>query len=253
MNESGVYNEVDLAPFQRRLKDLRQIVQSDAEGSKHNEALTKLLERQLNECGQFNMFLRYAHVIQPEFIADSIVNSLQESLSVLSPELAPIHLKLVHIRRQLAALAAKEGSHKAELKPLQEELRKIDSLSARSVPLACCHVHRQSVYLCLKPLLKIAPPTFTSRTTHFRRHHSSSYVSNNLGNAWTGNSSGQVAFFLALKPYARLFWKNASTLLRKSKHKKNRRTSLHRSSQYMIGFLIYEQNSRALCLHTDGL
>ncbi|KAJ8694917.1 hypothetical protein PTI98_007555 [Pleurotus ostreatus] len=108
MNESGVYNEVDLAPFQRRLKDLRQIVQSDAEGSKHNEALTKLLERQLNEC-------------------DSIVRSLQESLSVLSPELAPIHLKLVHIRRQLAALAAKEGSHKAELKPLQEELRKIDS------------------------------------------------------------------------------------------------------------------------------
>ncbi|KAF4569946.1 hypothetical protein EYR40_008930 [Pleurotus pulmonarius] len=108
MNESGVYNEVDLAPFQRRLKDLRQIVQSDAEGSKHNEALTKLLERQLNEC-------------------DSIVNSLQESLSVLSPELAPIHLKLVQIRRQLVALAAKEGSHKAELKPLQEELRKIDS------------------------------------------------------------------------------------------------------------------------------
>ncbi|KAF9490155.1 hypothetical protein BDN71DRAFT_1593030 [Pleurotus eryngii] len=114
MNESGVYNEVDLAPFQRRLKDLRQIVQSDAEGSKHNEALTKLLERQLNEC-------------------DSIVNSLQESLSVLSPELAPIHLKLVHIRRQLVALAAKEGSHKAELKPLQEELRKIDSLKCLSL------------------------------------------------------------------------------------------------------------------------
>lgn len=63
MNESGVYNEVDLAPFQRRLKDLRQIVQSDAEGSKHNEALTKLLERQLNECGQFNTLIHNVHVM----------------------------------------------------------------------------------------------------------------------------------------------------------------------------------------------
>jgi hypothetical protein len=51
MNESAVYNESDLAPFQRRLGELRQIVQRDAEGGKHPEALTKLLERQLNECG----------------------------------------------------------------------------------------------------------------------------------------------------------------------------------------------------------
>ncbi|KAF8920838.1 hypothetical protein CPB85DRAFT_1273264 [Mucidula mucida] len=108
MTESGVYNESDLAPFQRRLSDLRQIVQRDATAGKHPESLTKLLERQLGEC-------------------DGIVRSLQEGLSVLSPELIPIHERLVNIRRQLVALAAKEGSHKAELKPLQEELRKIDS------------------------------------------------------------------------------------------------------------------------------
>jgi hypothetical protein len=48
MNESAVYNESDLAPFHRRLNELRQIVQH---GSKHPDALTKLLERQLNECG----------------------------------------------------------------------------------------------------------------------------------------------------------------------------------------------------------
>ena len=54
---------------------------------------------------------------------------MQESLSVLSPELLPVHHKLVTIRRQLVALAAKEGSQKSELKPLQEELRRIDSLS----------------------------------------------------------------------------------------------------------------------------
>ncbi|KIM44555.1 hypothetical protein M413DRAFT_442518 [Hebeloma cylindrosporum] len=108
MNESAVYNEADLAPFHKRLSELRQIVQQDGEHAKHPKALTKLLERQLNEC-------------------DAIVTQLQESLAVLSPELVPVHQKLVTIRRQLVTLAAKEGSQKAELKPLQEELRRIDS------------------------------------------------------------------------------------------------------------------------------
>ncbi|KJA28133.1 hypothetical protein HYPSUDRAFT_197663 [Hypholoma sublateritium FD-334 SS-4] len=110
MNESAVYNETDLAPFHRRLTELRSIVQQDGEQAKHPKALTKLLERQLNEC-------------------DAIVEQLQESLAVISPELMPVHQKLVTVRRQLVALAAKEGSQKAELKPLQEELRRIDSLS----------------------------------------------------------------------------------------------------------------------------
>ncbi|TCD67601.1 hypothetical protein EIP91_012231 [Steccherinum ochraceum] len=165
MNESGIYNESDLAPFHRRLAELRHIVRADAESGKHPLAMCKLLERQLNEC-------------------DKVLSSLQESLSVLSPELIPIHERLVNIRRQLVALAAKETASqvsraqavedgtaeaatpkqekqesdtkggtdesktptrdmpnppeslpqvapklKAELKPLQEELRKIDSLS----------------------------------------------------------------------------------------------------------------------------
>jgi hypothetical protein len=63
---------------------------------------------------------------------------LQDSLAVLSVELIPIHARLVTIRRQLVTLAAKEGSHKAELKPLQEELRKIDSLSTFSVHEGYC-------------------------------------------------------------------------------------------------------------------
>jgi Protein of unknown function (DUF2408) len=74
---------------------------------------------------------------------DAIVRSLQQSLAVLSVELVPIHERLVNIRRQLVALAAKEGSHKAELKPLQEELRKIDSLST-------CFA-REVCWFCLPP------------------------------------------------------------------------------------------------------
>ncbi|KAK0467203.1 uncharacterized protein EV420DRAFT_1617323 [Desarmillaria tabescens] len=108
MTESAVYNESDLAPFQRRLSDLRQIVQRDASAGKHPEALTKLLERQLGEC-------------------DGIVRDLQDGLAVLSDELVPVHEKLVNLRRKLVALGSREGSHKAELKPIMEELRKIDS------------------------------------------------------------------------------------------------------------------------------
>jgi len=108
MNESGVYNEADLDPFHQRLGELRQIIQSDVESGKHPLAMIKLLERQLNEC-------------------DTVLSTLQDSLSVISPELIPIHERLVNIRRQLVALAAKEKIQRAELKPLLEALRIIDS------------------------------------------------------------------------------------------------------------------------------
>lgn len=53
MNESAVYNEADLAPFHKRLSVLRQIIQQDAESNKHPKAITKLLERQVNEAGSY--------------------------------------------------------------------------------------------------------------------------------------------------------------------------------------------------------
>jgi hypothetical protein len=51
MNESAVYNESDVAPFHKRLSELRQIIQQDAESSKQPKAITKLLERQVKETG----------------------------------------------------------------------------------------------------------------------------------------------------------------------------------------------------------
>ncbi|KAI0285953.1 hypothetical protein BGY98DRAFT_1087069 [Russula aff. rugulosa BPL654] len=108
MDESSVYNESDLAPFRRRLNDLRTIIKSDSESGKHSEAMTKLLERQLWD-------------------SESVLNTMQDNLSVLSVELLPLHERLVTIRRKLVGLAARGGLVKAELKPLHEELRKIDS------------------------------------------------------------------------------------------------------------------------------
>jgi hypothetical protein len=63
MNESALYNETDLVPFHRRLNELRQIVQKD---SKQPKALTKLLERQLQECGMSSS--SFLHPLPSHFI-----------------------------------------------------------------------------------------------------------------------------------------------------------------------------------------
>lgn len=52
MNESSSFTEADLKPFRARLNELRSIVTSDKESGKHPEAMTKLLERNLNGCGE---------------------------------------------------------------------------------------------------------------------------------------------------------------------------------------------------------
>jgi hypothetical protein len=136
MNESSVYSEADLAPFHRRLRDLRNIVQDDKSSGKHPEAMAQLLERELNQC-------------------DALLQTLLDSLQELSPELVPMHERLVVLRRQLVALAAR-GNAKAELKPIQDELRKIDSLSvSRSRA-----VRRAPYSRSARPLLPLpaAPP-----------------------------------------------------------------------------------------------
>ncbi|KAG8745649.1 hypothetical protein FRC10_007346 [Ceratobasidium sp. 414] len=108
MNESAVYTESDLKSFRTRLDELRDIVRKDTESGLHPPAMTKLLDRKLNEC-------------------DAVLSDLQDSLSVLSVELVPIHQRLVTLRRQLVALAAKPKAVKADLKPIMDDLRKIEN------------------------------------------------------------------------------------------------------------------------------
>lgn len=53
MNESAVYTEGDLKSFRTRLDELREIVRKDTDSGLHPPAMTKLLDRKLNECGTF--------------------------------------------------------------------------------------------------------------------------------------------------------------------------------------------------------
>lgn len=108
MNESGIYTQQDLQPFCQRLNVLKMIIRKDKEEGRHPEAIFKLMMRKLED-------------------TERLLQTLLKSLSVLSVELVPIHQRLVHIRRQLAALAIQLKPSKNDIKPLVEELRKIDS------------------------------------------------------------------------------------------------------------------------------
>lgn len=216
MDESAVYNESDLAPFHRRLAELRNIVQSDSQTGKHPSALTKLLERQLNECGLLRLPIAYRQLTLFFFGLDAIVRSLEESLSVLSVELIPIHEKLVTIRRQLVALAAKEGSHKAELKPLQEELRKIDSLSICSPVCRCFGLGILVEHSYLFP----------------------------LANESMGNFLARVASSPHLKLSALRFSRSASRFHKKSKPTKNPKMSRLPSNPYTTDSAKFGQSWR---------
>ncbi|TKY85799.1 hypothetical protein EX895_005340 [Sporisorium graminicola] len=108
LHESGIYTEADLQPFGSRLSELREIICRDGEAGRHPPQLTKLMTRKLEAC-------------------EKMVRKLEGTLKVLSVELVPIHQKIISIRRQLAAAAAKPKPARAEIKQLQEELRKIDA------------------------------------------------------------------------------------------------------------------------------
>lgn len=108
LNESGIYTQQDLQAFASRLQVLKTIIKRDREEGKHPDAIVKLMMRKLED-------------------TERMLQTLLKSLSVLSVELVPIHQRLVSIRRQLSALATQPKPSKNDIRPIVEELRKIDS------------------------------------------------------------------------------------------------------------------------------
>lgn len=228
MDESSVYNESDLAPFRRRLNDLHTIIKSDSESGKHPEAMTKLLERQLWDCGMFSTSSR-PPLLASHHALESVLNTMQDNLSVLSVELLPLHERLVTIRRKLVGLAAKGGPLKAELKPLQEELRKIDSLSTSRFRLKVSSAH--ALFLPFHNFLPLD-------TSHKRKQR--------VGNVSTESSSALVAVFPRHKPSVPRFWKNALISFRRFVPRKNQSMSHHPSNPSMTASSGSVRSLRAL-------
>ncbi|KAI9505833.1 hypothetical protein BX070DRAFT_188348 [Coemansia spiralis] len=113
MKETGVYTDADLEPFRTRLKEIRQIV--DYEAEKDDEELKvasrpeiMLVTRRLEQC-------------------EKELGELEETTRIISDELMPIYEELVHIRRRLTALSfLPHDSIVSEAKEYQKRLIEID-------------------------------------------------------------------------------------------------------------------------------
>ncbi|GAA5997248.1 hypothetical protein JCM5350_001344 [Sporobolomyces pararoseus] len=129
LNESGIYTESDLKPYQTRLTELKEIIKEgdpsnllnpdqDEERRRGTEeevlqelqrdqAMTKLMYEKWDNC-------------------DKLVKKLSSSLNQLSSELAPLHQRLITLRRSLASIAARPRPSINDLNPILLELRSID-------------------------------------------------------------------------------------------------------------------------------
>jgi len=106
--DSGVFTNADIDPIRARLADMRAIVQKDELAGETPESIMHLIKHKLDLC-------------------DAGLAYLTERLSVLSPELSVVQVKLVSIKRQMVALASRKTFSPTDLAPLVDELRSIDA------------------------------------------------------------------------------------------------------------------------------
>ncbi|BGP41238.1 hypothetical protein JCM10450v2_005278 [Rhodotorula kratochvilovae] len=116
LNESGIYTEADLKPYQARLAELKHIIEEgapsandgrDATERARDTAMTRLLLSKWDAC-------------------DRLVSKLAASLSQLAPELSPLHQRLITLRRTLAGIAARPRPSAGDVAPILTELRQLE-------------------------------------------------------------------------------------------------------------------------------
>lgn len=136
MNESGIYTETDLKPFQSRLEELKTIITSsphdqDDELEPDKQAcLTQLLLTKWDQCSSS---LPLSQASPPSVLAntscrppDRLLAKLVSSLVQLSPELAPVHQRLITLRRLLASIASRVRPSANDITTILVELRAIE-------------------------------------------------------------------------------------------------------------------------------
>ncbi|GAA5926832.1 Cub1p [Sporobolomyces koalae] len=123
LNESGIYTEADLKPFQSRLAELKEIIREGdptASASPSSETLSEQDEELEREKAMTRLILDRWEA------CDKLVKKLCVSLTQLSPELYPLHQRLITLRRLLASIAARPRPPISELNPILTELRQIE-------------------------------------------------------------------------------------------------------------------------------
>ncbi|KAJ2808966.1 hypothetical protein H4R20_000474 [Coemansia guatemalensis] len=114
MNDTGVYIDDDLSPFQTRLREIRQLVDTEKNREYEDNDTPRpeilLVSRRLRQC-------------------EKELALLEETTRVIDDDLTPVYSELVHIRRRLTALSfLPHDSAMPEAKDLQKRLIEIDDL-----------------------------------------------------------------------------------------------------------------------------
>ncbi|KAF9188954.1 hypothetical protein BGZ51_000202 [Haplosporangium sp. Z 767] len=108
LQESGVYAAEDLKQYEERLQELEAFIRADESKSSIPDIQTRILRRKLD----FN---------------NNTLKELQEAAKSISPELTPIHRRLVQLKIELGTLASKPSWDTSDVHLIQEQLREIES------------------------------------------------------------------------------------------------------------------------------
>ncbi|KAG0166023.1 hypothetical protein DFQ30_007678 [Apophysomyces sp. BC1015] len=108
LDEFGIYAEEFLEPYERKLKDIEQIITVDERNQAIPEAVMQILKYKFLQCKK-------------------IYNRLLNAIHEVSPELLPIRNRLLRIRRQLIIIACKSSFKAEDILPFQQEIREVDS------------------------------------------------------------------------------------------------------------------------------
>ncbi|PIA18866.1 hypothetical protein COEREDRAFT_79416 [Coemansia reversa NRRL 1564] len=114
MNDTGIYIDDDLSPFQIRLTEIRQLVDTETNKEYEDNDTPRpeilLVSRRLRQC-------------------EKELALLEETTRVIDDALTPVYSELIHIRRRLTVLSfLSHDSAMPEAKDLQKRLIEIDDL-----------------------------------------------------------------------------------------------------------------------------
>ncbi|KAF9924619.1 hypothetical protein FBU30_005442 [Linnemannia zychae] len=104
----GMYAAEDLKQYKDRLAELEAFIQADEAKGSVPHIQTKILRRKLD----YN---------------NNLLDELMQATKAISPELAPIHRRLVQLKIELDTLASRSAWTTSEVHHIQEELREIEA------------------------------------------------------------------------------------------------------------------------------
>lgn len=107
LDESSTYTEQDVQPIRERVEEISKLVQRE-DSQEEPQEIINLLTHKLKVC------------------KESLV-SVEKSLEDIEPGLQPIMQRLVHIRREIMAICSRPKFKPQTLKPLEQEVAKIES------------------------------------------------------------------------------------------------------------------------------